>query len=38
MNLYILSGLNANSFCKNIRGYNNVLVYISFEVNINKEF
>ncbi len=36
LNLYTLSKPNANSFCKNIRCYNNVLAYILFEADIDK--
>lgn len=38
LNLYISSNPNANSFCKNIRAYNNILACTSFGANIDEEF
>ena len=36
--LYTSSNPDAVSFCKNIRGYNNLLACTSFGANVNKEF
>ncbi|CAG8724129.1 9051_t:CDS:1, partial [Acaulospora morrowiae] len=36
LDLYTLTGPDADSFRKNIRGYNNILAYMSFEANINE--
>ncbi|PKK66031.1 hypothetical protein RhiirC2_807898, partial [Rhizophagus irregularis] len=38
MELYTLSGSTANSFRKNIRGYNSLLACTSFGANVNDEF
>ena len=35
LNLYTLSAFNADSFYKNIRAYNNILICISFDANID---
>ncbi|CAG8779155.1 16645_t:CDS:2, partial [Acaulospora morrowiae] len=36
LDLYTLTGSDADSFCKNIRGYNNILACMLFGANINK--
>ncbi|CAG8721130.1 6727_t:CDS:1, partial [Acaulospora morrowiae] len=38
LDLYISVGSDGNSFCKNIRSYNNILACTSFGANIINEF
>ncbi|RGB27075.1 hypothetical protein C1646_769599 [Rhizophagus diaphanus] len=38
LNLYTSSRSDANTFCKNIRGYNSLLACTSFGAKINEEF